>query len=219
MKLRFIVNWITLILIATFAVGCSHQLKVVNTNEYVARAPYIKNEIVVGTIAASSMQEEKFIEYTIDELRGIGNIKVLYPYVKNDEKPVDYVLSLNANVNYGGSPSNFFISWPGFLIFAPAWHGYNYNADIMTDISVLNFDSGEIIASQKYQTKYKCVQSEFDRTWIELGWLEVSILPFIGGICFTQYDDDITDSFNQALSRPYGNYIARKIGAMLQSID
>lgn len=209
---------VSLIFLTVIIAGCSHQLKITNPNDYVARAPYIEDKIVIGILSASSQQEETFVEYIIDELRGIGNIKVKYPYAHDEKRPVNYVLDLRIMVKYGGSWSNFFISWPGYIIFTPAWHGYNYNADISTDISVTDFGTGDIVTTQNYRNMYKCVQAEFDRTWIELGWLEYGILPFIGGFFFTKYDDDITNDFNREIARPYGNYIARKIGALVQSL-
>ncbi len=95
---------------------------------------------------------------------------------------------------------NFLISWPGFLIFAPAWNGFIYYLNITTDISIKQFDSGDVIISRSYNTKYRCNQAEFDRTFIEISWLGLDYfaIALIGGIFNVSYDDDITPDVNFA---------------------
>ncbi len=57
------------------------------------------------------------------------------------------------------------------------------------------------------------------RTWTEVGWFEVGIIPLIGGIVFTSYDVDATDDFITEVSPYYGPYIAGKIMATLRSAE
>jgi hypothetical protein len=212
-----------LVLIAIMA-GCSHPLQIINPHEYDAfyytRTPYLVNEVAIGVSPASSDQEEVFIGYICDSLNGIGNVSIQYPYVKSPEHPVDYVLDLDVSVTYGGAGSNFYVSFPGFIVFAPAWHGYNYSADIITEVSITDYKTGMVISQASLQTLYKCVQAEFDRTWIEIGWLPFTFgaIPLLGGLVFMEYDPDITDSFNYELSAPYGEWISTRIGAILESL-
>jgi hypothetical protein len=198
--------------------GCAHQLQLRNTSQYTESAPYIKKTITLGVTTPATDEQEIFIDYIVDELYSLPNCKVIYPYVVNDENPVDYIINIQASPKYRGSGMNFIISWPGFLIFTPAWNGFEYFLDINTDVKIRDFATGNILMSKNYNTKYKCNQAEFDRTFIEISWFEYSIIAFIGGILNTSYDNDITDDFNTAVSRVYGNYIARNIGKFLQNI-
>jgi hypothetical protein len=106
------------------------------------------------------------------------------------------------------------VNWPGFLIFAPAIWGYGYQADIQTVVDIARKgDSApvRVEASPRYYFR----QAEIDRTWTEIGWLEVSLIPFIGGFVFMQYDPDVTDQFIQEVSSNYGALVAGRIVAAL----
>ncbi|MBW2185655.1 MAG: hypothetical protein JRG71_04385 [Deltaproteobacteria bacterium] len=54
-------------------------------------------------------------------------------------------------------------------------------------------------------------QSEFDRTWTEISWLESGIIAFIGGFVVITYDTDITPTVEQAVKTTVGDYVASKI--------
>lgn len=200
-------------------VGCSHPLHIKNIDEFRARPPYLEEKIMIGVMPSSPDPiSDQFVEYVVDKLNAIDNLKAIYPYTPALKTKVDYVVDLNVAVQYKGKGSNFFVAWPGFAVWAPAWHGYNYSADISTYVKILTPDLEDVLISKNYRTPYRCVQAEFDRTWIEIGWAEFTLCPLIGGIVFTRYDKDITQDFNHELSRPYGNYIARKIGTLIQSV-
>jgi hypothetical protein len=44
-----------------------------------------------------------------------------------------------------------------------------------------------------------------------LGWFEIGIIPFVGGIAFTSYDDSVTEQFITKVSPSYGPFVAAKI--------
>ena len=103
--------------------------------------------------------------------------------------------------HYDGEGLNFLVNWPGFLIFAPAIWGYGYNAEIETKVNITRLTDG---SSQQIaiSTKYKFRQAEIDRTWTEVGWFEVGLIPLIGGVVFIQYDTDVTDEFITKVALP-----------------
>jgi len=189
--------------------ACSHDLRVKNVHQYSARMPYLETPITIGLNTSASGVSEEFFNYFLDECYGIGNVKAIYPYAYSTTKPVDYMVEVNPAVDYGGSGANFIVSFPGFLIFTPAWHGYNYKADIYTDVTVTDYNTREVVFRERIHNKYKCAQAEFDRTWTTgTDWLlTLGVCSLIGGCYFTSYDDDITQEFNNTLSRPYGNYM------------
>ena len=197
-------------------ISCSHQLTLKNATQYSESTVYVDKSITIGV--SPNALEEDLLNIVVDELYNLPNCKVRYPYQKNLRQPVDYIVDINITVKYLGSGTNFIISWPGFLIFAPVWNGFIYHADIWTNIKIRDFKSGDVLMSEKYNTNYRCNQSELDRTFIEISYVEYGVIALIGGILNMSYDKDITPDFKQALSRPYGQYIARKIGKHLQNI-
>ena len=198
--------------------GCSHQLTLKNANQYTESMPFLDEQITIGITASPTQEQEVFVNYIVDELINIGNCKIKYPYTYTKEIPVDYMIDLRIKVDYKGSGTNFLISWPGYIVFAPAWNGFIYFANINTDLKITDYKSGEVKLSKSYNTNYRCNQAEFDRTFIEISWLEYGIIALIGGLMNMSYDNDITPEFNMALSRPYGSYIARNIAKQIKSL-
>ena len=180
--------------------------------------PFIDKDITIGISASSTQEEEVFVNYIVDELINIGNLTIKFPYTYSKEIPVDYMIDLKIKADYKGSGTNFLISWPGYIVFAPAWNGFIYYANINTDLKITDYRSGKTVASKNFETTYRCNQAEFDRTFIEISWIEYGLIALIGGLANMSYDKDITADFNMALSRPYGSYLARNIGKQLKNL-
>ncbi len=53
--------------------------------------------------------------------------------------------------------------------------------------------------------------ADINRTWTEVSWFEWGIIAFIGGIAFTQYDDNVSPLVADKIQEPIGDYIAQKI--------
>ncbi len=212
-------NLVVLSVLLLFIVSCSHNLQVKNLNRYTSPMSYNNELITIGIVSDSEIQTEFLLESILSELHLQPNITLKYPYKIDQNNPVDYIIEYKINSKYRGSWANFFISWPGFIIFTPAWHGYVYYVDFYTDIIVNDNKTLKPIITKSHKMTYKCVQAEFDRTWIELGYFEYGILPLIGGLFFTEYDNDITEEFNYEVKDPYGKYIARKTSLMLAGLS
>jgi hypothetical protein len=178
-------------------------------------APRQAIKVGVTSSQISDPNNSKYVSSVVEALqRNSGIERVIYPYNAAQHKDLtDAVVDLEVHPYYDGKGSNFFVNFPGFLIFAPAIWGYGYTADLNTE-AVVTFKSGN---SQKLSipAKYEFRQAEIDRTWTEIGWLEVGIIPLIGGIVFTSYDEDITGEFIRNVSPSYGSYIAGKTASVI----
>ena len=53
--------------------------------------------------------------------------------------------------------------------------------------------------------------ADISRTWTEIGWLEWSVIPFIGAFVFIRYDKGVTPILMDAIQDPIGDYIAQEI--------
>lgn len=201
------------ITLCLLAVGCSHSLRLTNLDEYYTppTSP-LKDRLKLGVSSknTSDAQLSKYISAIVEGLKKTDNFeRVIYPFDSSSHQ-VDFVTDITVSTDYSGSGMNFLINWPGFLIFAPAIWGYSYNADIQTNVDIADIKDHH---SEKINipTKYYFRQAEMDRTWTEIGWLEWGVIPLIGGIVFTGYDNDVTNDFIEKVSPSYGSYVANKI--------
>lgn len=212
---------ILFLMIATVVMaGCSHSLEIKNFDEYFSppKSP-AEASLRIGVTSSSDAdrQNSRYVAAIVSALQRCGAFEgFIYPYDRSLHRgEVDVIIDIAVNPRYSGRVSNFFVNWPGFLIFAPAIWGYGYNAEIETIVNItrLKEDHSRQIP---IPTKYNFRQAEIDRTWTEVGWFEVSLIPFIGGFVFTGYDSDVTDEFITKVSPNYGPYVAGKIIAALR---
>ncbi len=201
--------------------GCSHSLRITNADQYFTppSAPPIKETIKIGLTSSNvtDIQTSRYVNAIVDALQRNSTVeKVIYPYNQAVHQ-VDTVVNITLIPHYTGSGSNFFVNWPGFLIFAPAIWGYGYNADIDTKANITRLIDNR---SQQIEipTQWKFRQAEIDRTWTEVGWFEVSLIPFIGGFVVMDYDPDVTDEFITKVSPNYASYVAGKIMVAVYSL-
>jgi len=206
---------VLLITLSLLVAGCSHSLEITNLNENFAVPPSPPKETVTIGVVSSQMDDpinDGYIFSVVSALRRSGNFeRVIYPYKHSTHrKEVASIVHLTVLPEYDGAGSNFFVNFPGFLIFAPAIWGYGYSADLVTmaDISYPGLNKTE---HMEVSPTYTFRQAEIDRTWTEIGWLEVGIIPLVGGLVFIQYDPDVTEPFISEVSSNYGNYVASKI--------
>ncbi len=212
----FILSAFTFIAVTT---GCTHKMEVTNLDNYrVTPTPPARTARAIGitTANASDPRNERYVSCIVEALQKNGNLsRVIYPYNRSmHEDLVDAVVDIAVTPRYDGKGSNFFVNFPGWLIFAPAIWGYGYTADIKTDFSIAS-PKGDPIAQQSITTQYEFRQADMGRTWTEVSWFEVGIIALVGGVVFTGYDTGVTDEFISTVSPNYGSFCAQKIIAGL----
>jgi len=191
--------------------GCSHAMRITNLEQYRSTpTPPLEPQKSLGVVASGPHDPltAQYVRAIANALREDGSFeRVLYPY--GGQPAVDAVVEVKIAPRYSGKPSNFFVNWPGFLIFAPAIWGYGYEAAIDTSVVIRTSDgaTGRLAIPTVFQFR----QAELDRTWTEIGWLEVGIIPLLGGMAFTQYDTDLTPEFVAKVGPHYGEYVAQKV--------
>lgn len=200
------------------ATGCSHAMHITNLHEYAPTpVPALEPTRTVGVTSrnVSDPATRGYVDAIADGLRRDGSFaRVIYPFDAATHASVaDVVVDVAVTPQYSGQGTNFLVNWPGFLIFAPAIWGYGYQAAIDTKVNMSTRDG---YAQQlAIPTLYRFRQAEMDRTWTEIGWLEVGIIPLIGGAAFTKYDTDVTPEFVSKVGPNYGAYVAQRIHAAL----
>lgn len=192
--------------------GCSHLLEVKNFRPYrnLELRP-LSQRCTIGIIPDTEDTEGRQLVKSVGNALATESATVLLPYLPSGDRKADVVARIAVSPKFEGSGWNFLINWPGFLIWTPAWNGYVYKADLSTTVTLVRPADNSTIDSWRIPIKLDLRQAEFDRTWTEIGWLEVGIIPLIGGFCFVQYDPDVTVPLMDKVERPLGEYIARQI--------
>lgn len=209
-----------LLAVAFAATGCSHAMRVTNLDEYriAPTAPLLPSRTIGVTSAnLADPATRGYVEAIYEGLRRDASFaRVLYPFDARMQHEADVVIDVAVAPSYSGKGSNFLVNWPGFLIFAPAIWGYGYVATIDTQVAIRTREGAA--HSLAVPTRYSFRQAEIDRTWTQIGWLEMGIIPLIGGLAFTQYDVDVTPEFVTKVAPTYGGYVAQRIRESLVAL-
>jgi hypothetical protein len=206
---------IIIVFLALSLFGCRHALDVKNLDTYSGAKSFIsqKERPEIGLVGSEGDAYcSRLTNEIANQLQKQAN--VTYPCKPGSEKDPEYLVEMKIKSAYEGSFWNWFpISFPGFLIFTPAWYGYGYDAKYDFDINISK--EGKTIDFFKVPVNFDIRHADMDRTWIELGWLEVGITALIGGLFSMSYDPDVTPQLMEKVERPLGEYMAAKI---MQSI-
>jgi hypothetical protein len=212
---------IVLLAATLLATGCSHALRLTNTERFqITPTPPLQPTRTVGIRSPNigDLHTRGYVEAIAEAARRDGTFdRVVFPY--DGSQPLDVVLDVAVKPTYDGKGTNFLVNWPGFLIFAPAIWGYGYEARIETKVMVRTKEGAahELLIPTHFEFR----EAEIDRTWTEIGWLEIGIIPLIGGIAFTQYDTDCTPEFMRKVGPYYGAYVVQRtreaLGRMSQA--
>lgn len=193
-------------------IGCSHSLEIKNLSQYQAASlTTLPKQFSVGVATPNTEETGKTLVTGI--ANGLNKYagSVIYPYAPSSSQPVDLITNINIHPDHKGSGANFFINFPGFLIWTPAWNGYVYHPFYKVDIELLRGSDNEKVDSFSVPISLDVRHADIGRTWTEISWFEVGIIAFISGFVFINYDDDITPMVETQIKTPIGEYIAQEI--------
>ena len=122
--------------------GCKHQLGVRNIDDYtIYRNTPLKKNLSIGLVTESDDVYCQIIANGIADSLGKYSTDVMMLNDSSELKKVDVLAEVLITPEYKGSGWNFWINFPGFIVFAPAWNGYvykvNYNVGIKPGQSLL----------------------------------------------------------------------------------
>ncbi len=205
-----------LMLIATLS-GCAHQLQIKNLDTYHNTSMVaLETPLRVGIRATcNDIAGQKIVH-------GIGGNLTKYnaratTAVAGDNSNVDVLAAVSILSDYKGSGWNFWVNFPGFLVWAPAWHGYNYQLTHKVIVNLSDAKTGEQINSLDIPVVLNVRHADFNRTWTELSWFEWGVIAFVGGIVFIGYDESVTPLVEQRAGPVITDYIAQQIACSLEA--
>jgi hypothetical protein len=222
----------TLVLVLTASVGCTHQMRVLNLDAYkVAPTEGPPIDVAVAEFRGSA-DESFYFQAVVSALRSHPHVRTVRTNWRSQSAQEgfnpDHLVSIRVEPRYKGSGANFPITFPGFLIFVCAWNGYVYNADITTKVTVASLAEAESVPEQSstqpagqtqdIQTTFDIRHCDFERGfWSGTGWWFPGwgLHNIVTGIVFINYDSDSTQPFHEKVDPTYGAYVAEKIVRML----
>jgi hypothetical protein len=192
--------------------GCTHPLEIKNLSQYRPTSinPLTKR-VSIGIVSTEQDALMKSMVKSVgDELQKYSS-EVILPYDPKNGKHVDVLADVRVTPEYKGSGANFLVNFPGFLVWAPAWHGYNYKVKYLIDVNLVDQKKNEKIDQFLIPIALDVRHAQMDRTWTEISWLEVGFIALIGGIYCTNYDPDVTPLVAAKAASTVGENIASEI--------
>jgi hypothetical protein len=154
-------------------------------------------------------------DYNVELLRGDA-LKI-----DQNANACDYLLEISVHPEFEGSWVNALLTFPGFLVFAPSWNGFYYDAILNTEVEISSI-SGEVLSTLVEKPRLGINHMDFGRSfWAYSGWW----MPGLGATSLlsapfmASADDDICSPFLQTVGDTYGEYIADKIVDAINHLD
>lgn len=194
--------------------GCKHSLDIKNMDEY----SYIRSAPLQTNISIGLMTETKDMYCDVlansigDSLsKYSSDVRILNSL--SGAKDVEVIADVSITPNYKGSGWNFWINFPGFIVFAPAWNGYIYQVSYDVDVQLIDSVSLKKFDSFDIPIDLDIRHADINRTWTTgMGWLvDYGFTAFVGGYFFMEYDEKVSLLLANELKSTLGSYIAQSI--------
>lgn len=198
--------------------GCTHAMTVENLNQYVLPPTEAPQKNVAVLPYSGDGDGRIFSDHMVGALvthPAVAELRENWRWDAHDLgfEP-DVVVSIEPRARYRGSGWNFPITWPGFLLFTHAWHGYIFSADVHADIQIHDPETREVVGRSQLEMTYSMRYCDAHRgVWASSGlwnpWFTAT--SFIAGLVFIRYDEDATQPFHNTIRKPFGDYVAEQV--------
>ena len=191
--------------------ACTHTLELTSNPADTSIVKSPQSPVSIGF----SDTDDELLNAVINKIGSHSRISDIKKAHKTGDSDVDYEIHLNNDVSYGATGQNFFITFPGFIIFTHAWLGYKYTADIKTT-SVLMDPEGGRLSEAVIHAPYEFRFTSFPRGaaaslvgWLVPGYGLFAVIP--GGIFASNYDERATPELIQMITPSYSSFVADKV--------
>ena len=171
----------------------------------------LAKKVTVGIVSSAEEVDSQRLVKGIGEALRKYSATVILPYSAGDRRKVDVVAKISVRSEHKGSVWNFFVDFPGFLVWAPAWNGYVYRVNYDVDVLLTSASDGRKLDSWSQPIRLNVRHADATRTWTELSWLEVGAAAFVGGLLHIRYDEGVSPLVSDKIGIPIGDYIAQEI--------
>lgn len=199
-------------IVGILMVGCTYPLKIVNEENFKSSSIKPENSVKIGFLHT----EDRLLNSAIKEISVNTMVEVAKKdYQIGSEVKVDYVSELSNDMKFRADGANFFITFPGFIVFSHAWAGYKYYVDIDTHTKLLE-PGGKVLNEASISTPYEIRYTSFARGtasslvgWLTPGWGLLNVIP--GAIFASSYDERATPEFIEKVMPSYSAFISSKV--------
>ncbi|MFA7256749.1 MAG: hypothetical protein WC047_04170 [Kiritimatiellales bacterium] len=207
---------LSLIVLAAVISGCTYPMTVTNLNNYHNKTIVALDErLRVGIRAnAADLNGHRFIH-------AVGRDLLKYnaqatTAVDETNEFIDVIANISLVSKQCGSGWNFWCDFPGFLIWFPAWHGYNYNVMYDIDVTLNDAKTGQLINSMFIPVRLDIKHADIDRTWVDgVAWPTLGVSALFGGLHNMMYDPTVTPLVEQEVAPVLADYVAQQIALTL----
>ncbi len=203
--------------------GCSHDFEITNINTYTAGIPdhrYRDLNVLVTGSGSYNQTELLLTQRTAEAMAQLGGYRIFSTQHATGDLPDVQVRLSMVKWEKDGSTGNFFVCWPGFILFTHAWLGYYYESNFTVQCELIDTSTQDTIETFIVELPLEIRHAEFDRTWGNgMGWLFFYTLPAaVNGIVCTGYDPDLTEIIHERafpiISKELAMRIVQRINAL-----
>jgi len=203
---------------SSLCVSCSHQLSVVNREDYALKLTEGKRRDIAVVPFQGDQESSAWADQVVEALRRHPSVGMVRTNWKGKSAEPgfspDCVVGIHPQAEYSGSGWNFLLAFPGFLFFLPAAHGFVYHGDVTTDVDLYENGAAEPSRTVSVPATFNMRHCDFERAffaetgWWVPGWGASSALaaPFM-----IIYDSDATEPLQKEVGRVYGDWVAEHL--------
>jgi hypothetical protein len=198
--------------------SCTHSLRLVNEEDFALPVTEGPRQKVAVLPYEGDEANAPFHAHIVDGLRlhpSVSEVRSDWTWGANEPGfTPDIVVAAQPDVDYRGSGANFLIGFPGFFVFANAWHGYVYKADLRTRVVVYDPVTRAPLRDEALQTDWDLRHCDFGRGfWTHVGWWTpgYGAASALTALYMMSYDGDVTKPFQKEVRQPYGSFVAETI--------
>jgi hypothetical protein len=211
----------SLLVIAALAAGCTHTARITNAKKF---APVDHRPTKRLTLGIAPVTDDRLLSAAINKVKADASITECKEnfHFGAEFKP-DYVCQLSRETKFKAAGQNFFITFPGFIIFTHALAGYKYTADITTHSTVTDLNSNQV-SQAAIHTPIEFRHCSFARGaaagcfgWLLTGYGAAAIIP--GAIFASSYDKRATTEFMEKAEQTYAGYVSSRVLEQLSQAE
>jgi hypothetical protein len=196
--------------------GCTHPMTVTNLNNYHNKTiVQLDERLRIGIRAnAADLNGHRFI-HTVG--RNLLKYNAQSTTAVDDTGDIDVIANISLVSRQRGSGWNFWCDFPGFLIWFPAWHGYNYDYNYDIDVTLNDAKTGKLINSMFIPVRLDIKHADISRTWVDgVAWPTLGVSALFGGLHNMMYDPTVTPIVAQEVDPVLADYVAQQIALNLR---
>ncbi len=204
------------VLLAVILAGCTHPMRVTNLDRYHNRTMIsLEERLRIGIRASAADLSGHRMIHAISRNLLKYNAQSTTAFDDSHEF-IDVIAHISVVSRQRGSGWNYWADFPGFLIWFPAWHGYNYRVQYDIDVTLNDAKTGSLINSFYVPVDLDVKHADISRTWVTgVAWPTLGLTALIGGLPHMMYDETVTPLVDQLAAPVLADYVAQQIALNL----